>query len=202
MKTYLNQKLTITSEGDIFDEEGYGVMMGFEKPLMEKTAEAICANKGDILNIGYGMGLVDNFIQSHNPDSHWIIEAHPQIQEKMCQEGWLKKPNTRCIFTKWQNVLSYLPKFDGIYIDTYGESMLDVIKNAHKLLKPNGIFSFFYNPFSPEELIDSHFGALEKHFNKKSIQVKLSEVPNSQGTEVYWLPDVKVFNLYYWVLKT
>jgi len=201
-KPYLNQKLTITPEGEIFDEEGYGVMMGFEKPLMKKTAEVICANNGDILNVGYGMGLIDNYIQSYNSNSHWIIEAHPQIKEKMCKEGWLKKPNVKCIFTKWQNVLPYLPKFDGIYIDTYGESMLDFIKNAHKLLKPNGIFSFFYNPFSPEELINSTFGALEQHFNKRSIQVEFDEVPNSQGTEPYWLPEVKIFKLYYWILKT
>ena len=80
--------------------------------------------------------------------------------------------------------------------------MLDFIKNAHKLLKPNGIFSFFYNPFSPEELINSTFGALEQHFNKRSIQVEFDEVHNSQGTEPYWLPEVKIFKLYYWILKT
>jgi hypothetical protein len=37
----------------------------------------ICASGGDVLNIGFGLGLVDEEIQKHKPRSHTIVEAHP-----------------------------------------------------------------------------------------------------------------------------
>lgn len=38
-------------------------MMDWETPLMERHAAIICASKGDVLNVGFGMGIVDAFIQ-------------------------------------------------------------------------------------------------------------------------------------------
>jgi hypothetical protein len=33
------------------------VMMSWEAPIMEKCAEFVCYNSGDILEIGFGMGI-------------------------------------------------------------------------------------------------------------------------------------------------
>ena len=38
---------------------GEAVMMSWELPLMERHAEVICAQGGDVLNIGFGLGLID-----------------------------------------------------------------------------------------------------------------------------------------------
>lgn len=40
-------------------------MMGWETPLMERHAAVICANGGAVLNVGFGLGIVDGFIQQH-----------------------------------------------------------------------------------------------------------------------------------------
>lgn len=40
-------------------------MMDWETPLMQRHAAAICAGGGDVLNVGFGMGIVDAFIQRH-----------------------------------------------------------------------------------------------------------------------------------------
>lgn len=40
-------------------------MMGWETPLMERHAAIICAAGSDVLNVGFGMGIVDTFIQQH-----------------------------------------------------------------------------------------------------------------------------------------
>ena len=40
-------------------------MMGWETPLMERHAAIICASGGDVLNVGFGMGIIDGFIQTH-----------------------------------------------------------------------------------------------------------------------------------------
>jgi hypothetical protein len=49
--------------------------------------QAICSSGGDVLNVGFGMGLVDTAIQKRKPKSHTIIEAHPGVYEKMLRDG-------------------------------------------------------------------------------------------------------------------
>ena len=48
-----------------FQLAGEAVMMGWETPLMERHAAIICASGGDVLNVGFGMGIIDGFIQTH-----------------------------------------------------------------------------------------------------------------------------------------
>ena len=36
-----------------------------------------------MLNVGFGLGLVDRAIQSNSPASHTIIEAHPDVLRKV-----------------------------------------------------------------------------------------------------------------------
>ncbi|KAG0586277.1 hypothetical protein KC19_2G078200 [Ceratodon purpureus] len=144
-KPYLQQRVEY-SEGKLLDEENKGVMMAWENPLMAAHAKAICANGGHVLNVGFGMGLVDTAIQSHNPASHTIIEAHPEVYKRMMETGWGEKPNVRILFGRWQDVLLQLDSYDGIFFDTYGE-FYDDLKEFHehlpKLLKKGGIYSYF-----------------------------------------------------------
>lgn len=45
--------------------------------------QAICSGGGVVLNVGFGLGLVDSAIQTHNPRSHTIVEAHPDVLRKV-----------------------------------------------------------------------------------------------------------------------
>ena len=76
---YLNQKVIYTDDGRLLDEEGNAVMMGWEIDIMEDIAKILCKNKGKILNVGFGLGLIDEFIELEKPKEHWIIEAHPDV---------------------------------------------------------------------------------------------------------------------------
>lgn len=49
------------------------------------NAQAVCTGGGDVLNVGFGLGLVDSAIQSNKPRSHTIIEAHPDVLRKVVQ---------------------------------------------------------------------------------------------------------------------
>lgn len=40
-------------------------MMDWETDLMRRHAEIICRKGGDVLNVGFGMGIVDGFIREH-----------------------------------------------------------------------------------------------------------------------------------------
>ena len=57
----------------INDESGAEVMMDWEDDIMKKSAEFICHNKGDILEIGFGMGICSDYIQEQGVNSHTII---------------------------------------------------------------------------------------------------------------------------------
>ncbi|KAJ7958235.1 Ankyrin repeat family protein / methyltransferase-related [Quillaja saponaria] len=142
---YLDDRVTF-SEDKLMDSNSKAVMMAWEKPLMEAHAKAVCSVGGHILNIGFGMGLVDTAIQKYAPVTHTIVEAHPEVYERMLRTGWGQKDNVKIIFGRWQDVLSQLETYDGIFFDTYGEYYED-LREFHQhlpvLLKPGGIYSFF-----------------------------------------------------------
>eukprot|EP01136_Pigoraptor_vietnamica_P007133 Opistho-1_new@40994 len=154
-KAYLEQPLKY-SEGKLLDAENNGVMMGWELPLMERHAKVICPREGlDVLNVGFGLGLIDMELQKHKPKSHTIVEAHPDVYAHMLASGWGSKPGVRIVFGRWQDVLDQLDTYDGIFFDTFGEFYEDQ-REFHeaipRLLRKGGVYSFFNglgatNPF-------------------------------------------------------
>lgn len=145
----------------LIDEKGNAVMMGWEKPIMKKVSEIICQNGGRILNIGFGMGIVDGYISTYSLDEHVIIERHPDVYQHMVDKGWNTKPNTRIIFDSWQNVLDDIGTFDGIYLDTWcDERSQSTIKLLEKNLKVGGVFCIWYNP----DEFDSILGSLNENY--------------------------------------
>ena len=128
--TFHEDKITYfgnPAEGMLDYEEAYPgleneeleVMMSWEAPIMEKSAEFVCQNGGDILEIGFGMGIASDYIQSHSLASHTIIEMHPQIAERA--RAWASgKPNVTIIEGDWIEEIDSLGSFDGIFFDTWG----------------------------------------------------------------------------------
>ena len=118
---------TLTFEDDkILTDTGSEVMMSWEAPIMEKSAEYICQNKGDILEIGFGMGICSDYIQAQDVNSHTIVEIHPQIIEKL--KIWAAdKDNVTIVEGDWSDI--ELDTYDGIFLDTYGDLNLDRFKS-------------------------------------------------------------------------
>jgi protein arginine N-methyltransferase 2 len=197
---YLNHKLTYTEDGKLLDAFGHAVMMDWEDEIMKRQASSICQKGGDILNVGFGMGIIDTYIEEHRPRTHWIIEGHPDVQRKIIEDGWLKKPHVKVIFKPWQEVLYHLPKFDGIYFDTWAEEQKEFDAHVHNILKPDGVYTFFNNPRGDERgihIADDSFEILKDHFN---FELERFEIPHidsieSQRTdgEYYWHPNNKIY---------
>jgi type IV protein arginine methyltransferase len=97
----------------IMDTDSKAVMMAWEKPLMEAHARAVCTKGGRVLNVGFGMGLVDEAIERYEPEEHAIIEAHPDVYARMLKSGWGERKNVKIIFGRWQDVLPQLGTYDG-----------------------------------------------------------------------------------------
>jgi protein arginine N-methyltransferase 2 len=136
---YLNQNLTYTDDGRLLAENGDSVMMEWERPIMEVSAELITKKKGKILNVGFGMGIIDSEIQKYDVEEHWIIEAHPDVYKKMFEDGWHLKPNVKILLGDWRWYLQYLPKFDGIYIDTWDEEIHSFHEYIPNILSQDGV---------------------------------------------------------------
>jgi type IV protein arginine methyltransferase len=146
---YLRQRLQYTADGQsLLDGDHDAVMMEWERPLMQAHAQILMeiASNSDsdptaaagaaqqplvrkrVLNVGFGMGIVDTYLQDHQPSHHIIIEAHPDVYRRMVQMGWDRKPNVRICFGKWQDVLPHLIDqgvfVDAIFYDTVRELLL------------------------------------------------------------------------------
>ena len=140
-ESYLDTGLTFT-ENEILLPDGFEVMMEWERPIMERSAEIITVNSGDVLNVGFGMAIIDTAIQQFDLNTHTIIEAHPQVIARA--EEWAKdKKGVQIVPTRWQEALNKIGPFDGIYFDTLMPPMIPFMRETPKLLKPGGIFTFF-----------------------------------------------------------
>jgi hypothetical protein len=186
----------------LVDETGNAVMMGWEKPIMKKVAEIICHNKGKILNIGFGMGIVDTYIQEYNPSSHTIIERHPDVYDHMEKNGWLNKQNTHVIFDSWQNVMDDIGQFDGIYLDTWHDARaLKTHELINKNLKVGGIFSMWYNKIEFNNIIKKLTGDYQITYEFLSNDGLIPSLQHNNGgvyieptEEVITIPIIKRLN--------
>ena len=185
---YLSSSIKYTEDGDIIDESsGDAVMREWETPLMERHAMEITSRKepgeGVVLNIGFGMGIIDRFIERERPKQHVIIEAHPDVYKQMIRLGWDKKPNVKVVFGRWQDVIDELGltfKFDGVFFDTYGEYWEDMVALHRRLpaiMNEGGVYSFF-NGLSPDNIF-FHLVAGEvarRELNELGFSVSFSPV--------------------------
>ncbi|CAG8498882.1 14631_t:CDS:2 [Acaulospora morrowiae] len=201
---YLSRPLKYSEDGTkLFDFEDNGVMMGWEKPLMDRHAEILCPREGlDILNIGFGLGLVDMAIEKYKPRSHTIVEAHPDVYDYMIKEGWDKKPGVKIIFGRWQDVLDQFEIYDGIFFDTFGEFYKD-LRDFHEeiinFLKPDGIYSFFNGLGATNNFFhDVYCRIAEMHLSSVGLQTEFIEIPIDPSDEKIW-EGVK---RRYWTLDT
>ena len=124
-KNYHAADLTFRENGDIVwtnpaTNETWEVMMDWEIPIMQKAAE-VCVEAGDdVLECGFGMGILSDAIQARNPGTHTICETHPQIIPKL--KAWAAdKPNVIVVEDKWMSLLNERKGYNAILMDTYAD---------------------------------------------------------------------------------
>lgn len=199
-KPYKDRRLTFTDDGRLLDEYGNAVMMDWETPIMEKSAEIICQNGGRVLNVGFGMGIIDTFIQGYNVKEHWIIEPHIDVYTKMFNDGWHLKPNVKILFGDWQWYLKYLPKFDGIYLDTHEDDYDYFLKCVPNILEDDGVFSIFNNPRDDSKkihMVPEEYDILSSWGNIELVELNLDFIDSYERQRrdglIYWATDWQTY---------
>ena len=179
-----DSKLTIDETKIVDTETGIEVMMEWERPVMKKVAEYICAGGGDILEVGFGMGISANYIQEHDINSHTIMECHPQILKIL--RKWAKsRPNTTIIEGDWYENVDKLGKYDGIFFDTFGDDNCFKFDNILSDISKPGARYTDWN------------GGGDRHYWKdvEHMEIKIKPVKNKYhkyDIDTYYMPMVKL----------
>lgn len=195
-ETYLKTKLEYKDGALVTEERSDGVMMQWEDVLMQAGCDSLFKSIEDsddvnVLNIGFGMGIIDTMIQDKKPTRHYISEAHPDVLAKLREDGWYEKPNVVILEGKWQDTLPELLTkgvfFDGIYYDTYSEHYEDMLNDLFDvvvgLLKPEGIFSFF-NGLGADRLVcyEVYKKVVDIDLANYGLQVEFREIAAPKST--------------------
>jgi hypothetical protein len=179
---YISSSLTFHSDKITIDDSGLEVMMSWEDDLMSASAAYVTQNGGDILEIGFGMGISAGYIQSHSISSHTIVENHPQILEKL--QTWVSgKSNVVIISQSWADVTGSLSTYDGVFYDTYGDERHHLFSSSLSgLTKSNAKVTFWNN--NKNESNDLNIP------NCQYQQISITPTSNSYftGSTIYYMP--------------
>ena len=189
MNTYLSSSLTfhsdkITTKMEEFGDEDVIIMMDWEHPAMSASAAYVTEGGGDILEIGFGMGISAGYIQSHSISSHTIIEPHPQMVEKAVE--WSNgKSNITIISQSWADVTGSLGTYDGIFYDTSLDDKGNLFSSSLSELIKTGTKLSVFNSYSTET------NDYNIEMNYKQINI-IPTVSSSQyfpsGSTTYYMP--------------
>lgn len=143
-KDFLRSRLTFSQDNHgqwrCLDKDNNMVMAEWENEIMLASANALCEGQHEgfsVLNVGFGLGIIDEAIQTYRPGRHVIIEPHPDALEFMRQLGWDKRPGVEIFEGTWEEYLMpendedgaiamELGDFDAIFFDTYSQDYTGV----------------------------------------------------------------------------
>lgn len=178
--------------------DGQQVMQSWEEPLMREMAMRVAESGGDVLEIGFGMGISATYIQEFGVRSHTIVEPHDDVIRLF--EAWRARRrdrDIRLVRGYWQDVIDQLETYDAIFYDPYpsseaeiGEALSGWPDNrfygvASKLLRPDGVFSHYTDEV--DSLSRLHQRLLLRYFDRLEISVVRGLKPPSDCT--YWWAD-------------
>jgi hypothetical protein len=160
------------------------VMVEFERPLMERSAEIVCRGGGHVLNVGFGCGIVDGEMQRCSIASHTIVEGHPIVQQRMIETGWAGRPNVSVLLERWENVAwwNYAQRFDGIFFDPYPyrTDPLELIlwrECVLKIIKPDTGVLVLYGPDLTGAAVQQDLRAFRKRAVLDAVERVTVDVP-------------------------
>jgi len=206
---YLKSKLRYRPK-ILLDESDNAVMMDWEEAIMIRHAETLIPKEGlRTMNVGHGLGLVDKAILARSPSMHYIVEAHPQVQEKLRREGWYDMENVTVCEGRWQDALPKLVEqgvvLDAIYYDTFAEDY-NALKEFFSeyvvaLLDPSGKFGWYnglgadrqicYDVYTKVAEMDLYEAGFDTAWEDIKVPEGLHGSDEWEGTRrPYWTIDV------------
>jgi aspartate racemase len=183
--------------------EGQQVMQDWERPLMMAMADIATETHGDVLEIGFGMGISATYIQERGVKSHTIVECNADVIQAL--QAWKTEygdRDIRVIQGKWQEVTHQLGLYDAVFFDTYPLSEAEfaeyIVKDvnfaeqffpiAASCLRDGGVFTYYTNEI--DSFSRRHQRLLFQHFKSFTLSVVDSLHPPEDCN--YWWADSMV----------
>ncbi|KAG6041036.1 Arginine N-methyltransferase 2 [Claviceps citrina] len=197
---YLQSALTYDAS-KLVDSDLNGVMMSWETDIMRRSVAALLPEgqagkeKKRILNIGFGMGIIDGMFAETKPSKHHIIEAHPSVLQHLSKPdskfgpAWERDGPEQGAYKvwagKWQDVVPKLLEqgevYDAIYFDTFGEDYAQLrmffMEYIPGLMDHEGRFSFFNGLGADRQVCyDVYTKVVEIHGADAGLDVEWQEI--------------------------
>ena len=189
-------KYTFTEHQILDTEIGWEVMSDWEDPIMVKHAEIVTKNGGDILEFGFGMGISATHIQSHDINSHTIIEINDDVYERLLV--WAEdKPNVITIKGDWADSIPN-KQYAAIFYDPYGDMRNK--PNFPWLIAPyckeGTILSWYNNVLRTGSVYSEKYEHHHHYWNNDRITYHEVELEIPDNARIKWYLEGKG-NIYY-----
>ena len=195
---YLQSNLTYDAD-KLVDSDLNGVMMAWETDIMRRSVDALIPNAEQgkrILNVGFGMGIIDGMFADLKPSRHHVIEAHPAVLEHVSKPdskfgpSWEASGPEEGAYKihagRWQDIVPQLvekgEQYDAIYFDTFGEDYGELktffMEHVPVLLDFDGRFSFFNGLGADRKICyDVYTKVVEMNSEEAGMDVEWEEIP-------------------------
>lgn len=186
---------------ELSDQE---IMEDWQRPLMREMARIAARPGGDVLEVGFGLGISATMIQEHGVRSHTVIECNDSIVERF--ERWRASypgRDIRLVHGLWQDVIGDLGRFDSIFFHTYAldeEEAVDLLAGsvtfaahffptAAEHLQDGGVFTYLTNEI--DSLSRPHQRLLFEHFSSFRLNLVSLDVPGDVK-DAWWADSMVV----------
>lgn len=189
------------TQTELQDEE---IMEDWQVPVMRAMASHVAGDHGDVLEIGFGIGVSAGFIQEIGVRSHTIVECNDFVVERYEQwkQGYPGR-DIRLIHGLWQDTTDQFEMFDGIFFHTYPLNEAEYLQNiarsityaghffptASAHLREGGIFTYLTNEI--DSFSRAHQRLLFQYFKKIELEVVHFDIPEDVR-DAWWSDSMVV----------
>lgn len=133
-KEYTGEPVAVNGRGMWF--RGLPVMETWEKPHIEAYIQRVLSEvkPRTVLEIGYGLGYTAQAIQDYGVDTHWIVEAHPIVLDRL--KLWARSRPTVVVIDGFVEDVTLPQSVDLIFDDrhdmtNYGNGWIKKVAHRH-----------------------------------------------------------------------
>jgi spermidine synthase len=179
------KKVVITDSRIWYEEDPNEIVMDVvSKELMEAYASIVCQTKGQVLDVGFGLGYSATEIYNR-VGNVTIIEANHDVYKRAI--AWAAdKPNAKIYFGDWVEVIPEMIsegiKFDGIFMDTFDDDNYSKFESYAKKIANEGCCLSIYSYFTQRDMNECHRSYFKIDPYKRAKYPKLIE----EGHWMHW----------------
>lgn len=169
----------MSSNTQTTEKQKLDILLDWKKAYIEKIINEL-KPKGNVLEIGFGLGFGANAIQSFKPQSHTIIESNPTVFAEV--QKWAdKKPHIKLVQGTWEATLPKLGKFDAIFFNDYPlESDIGIMN----FLFPEDFIQTTKEAKSILSQLEKEMTSIKTHFSDEEIENFIKKVTKDHKEEV------------------